>query len=85
MAREAVRFEHRIEEGMEGHRRFDLVRWGVAETVLNKYLTEETKKRTYLSGAKFTKGKSEYLPIPNTAIVRSSIDGAPTLKQNPGY
>jgi starch-binding outer membrane protein, SusD/RagB family len=85
VAREAVRFEHRIEEGMEGHRRFDLVRWGVAETVLNKYLTEEAKKRTYLSGAKFTKGKSEYLPIPNTAIVRSSIDGAPTLKQNPGY
>lgn len=85
VAREAVRFEHRIEEGMEGHRRFDLVRWGVAESVLNKYLTEETKKRTYLSGAKFTKGKSEYLPIPNSAIVRSSIDGAPTLKQNPGY
>jgi starch-binding outer membrane protein, SusD/RagB family len=85
VAREAVRFEHRIEEGMEGHRRFDLVRWGVADVVLNKYLTDEVKKRTYLTGAKFTKGKSEYLPLPASSIVRSSIDGAPTLKQNPGY
>jgi starch-binding outer membrane protein, SusD/RagB family len=85
IAREAVRFEHRIEAGMEGHRRFDLVRWGVADVVLNKYLTEEAKKRTYLTGARFTKGKSEFLPIPATSIVRSSIEGAPTLKQNPGY
>jgi len=84
-AREAVRFERRIELGMEGHRRFDLVRWGVADVVLNKYLTEEAKKRTYLTGAKFTKGKSEYEPIPNSAITRSSIDGKPTLTQNPGY
>ncbi len=84
-AREAVRFERRIELGMEGHRRFDLVRWGVAETVLNKYLSEETKKRTYLTGATFKKGKSEYEPIPYNAIVRSSLDGVPTLKQNPGY
>jgi starch-binding outer membrane protein, SusD/RagB family len=85
VAREAVRFERRIELGMEGHRRFDLVRWGVADVVLNKYLTEEARKRTYLSGARFTKGKSEYMPIPNSAIVRSSKEGAPTLKQNPGY
>ncbi len=84
-AREAVRFERRIELGMEGHRRFDLVRWGIADVVLNKYLTEESKKRSYLAGAKFTKGKSEYLPIPNSAITKSSIEGKPTLTQNPGY
>lgn len=85
VAREAVRFERRIELGMEGQRFFDLVRWGVADAVLNKYLTEEAKKRTYLSGAKFTKGKSEFRPIPARAIVRSSIDGKPTLNQNAGY
>ncbi|MFN4144218.1 MAG: RagB/SusD family nutrient uptake outer membrane protein [Runella sp.] len=85
VAREAVRFERRIELGMEGHRRFDLVRWGVADVVLNKYLTEEARKRTYLAGARFVKGKSEFMPIPNPAIVRSSRDGQPTLKQNPGY
>ena len=28
-AREAVRMEQRLEFGMEGHRFFDLVRWGV--------------------------------------------------------
>ena len=85
VAREAVRFERRVELGIEGHRRFDLVRWGVADVVLNKYLTEEVKKRGYLSGAKFTKGKSEYEPIPARAIVRSSLDGKATLAQNPGY
>ena len=84
-AREAVRFERRIELGMEGHRRFDLVRWGIADVVLNKYLTEEVKKRTYLTGARFIKGKSEYLPIPANTIIRSTLEGNATLKQNPGY
>jgi starch-binding outer membrane protein, SusD/RagB family len=85
VAREAVRFERRLELGMEGHRFFDLVRWGVADKVLNEYLTAEAKKRTYLAGAKFTPGKSEYRPIPNDVYVRSSLDGKPTLTQNPGY
>jgi starch-binding outer membrane protein, SusD/RagB family len=85
VAREAVRFERRLELGMEGHRFFDLVRWGVAEKVLNDYLTVEARKRTYLVGAKFTAGKSEYRPIPNDVYVRSSLDGKPTLTQNPGY
>lgn len=84
-ARAAVRFERRLELGMEGHRFFDLVRWGNAETELNDYLTTEQKKRTYLAGAKFTKGKSEYRPIPTRAITRSTLNGAVTLKQNPGY
>ncbi len=30
-ARKAVRFEERLEFGMEGHRFFDLVRWGIAD------------------------------------------------------
>lgn len=85
VARDAVRFERRIELGMEGNRRFDVVRWGVADVVLNEYLTAESKRRTYLNGAKFTKGKSEYEPIPNQAITRSSVDGKPTLVQNDGY
>ena len=37
LARKAVQFEQRLEFGMEGHRRFDLVRWGIADQVLNAY------------------------------------------------
>jgi hypothetical protein len=84
-ARKAVRFERRLELAMEGHRFYDLVRWGIAGPVLNKFLTEEGKLRTYLRGGKFIEGKSEYLPIPQVQILNSYKDGKPTLTQNPGY
>jgi hypothetical protein len=84
-AREAVRFERRLELAMEGHRFFDLVRWGIADVVLNEYVATESRKRQYLQGARFTKGKNEYMPLPQQEIVNSSIGGQPTLKQNPGY
>jgi len=79
-ARKAVRFERRIELAMEGHRHFDLVRWGNADVVLNAYIAKEKLKRTYLNGAVFVKGKSEYFPIPQAQI---DIMGSNVLKQNP--
>jgi hypothetical protein len=85
MARKAVRFERRLELALEGHRFFDLVRWGVAAETLNEYLAKERLFRQYLVGATFTKGVDEYFPIPEQQIVLSSVNGQPTLKQNPGY
>lgn len=86
-ARKVVRFERKLELGMEGHRFFDLVRWGIAATVINsEYLAKETARRPEaLAGATFTANKHEYLPIPEFAVARSIVDGKPTLKQNPGY
>lgn len=79
----AVRFERKLELSGEGHRFFDLVRWGVAATEINNYLTYEGGiLKVALGGAKFTAGKSEYLPIPATQIDRQ---GSSILKQNPGY
>jgi starch-binding outer membrane protein, SusD/RagB family len=83
IARTAVRFERKLELSGEGHRFYDLVRWGVAETELNKYFAYEGAKLPgAVGGAKFTAGKNESYPIPQTQIDRQ---GADVLKQNPGY
>ena len=72
---------------MEGHRFFDLVRWGVAEQYINKYITEERLRRpSQLNNANFFEsGKNEYFPIPLLQIDASKIQETPTLTQNPGY
>ena len=59
-----VKMERRLEMGMESERFFDLVRWGEAEKVLNKYFAEETNKCSIYGDAHFTANKNEYLPIP---------------------
>ncbi len=85
-AMKAVKFERRLELAMEGHRFFDLVRWGEADVVLNRYLEVETPKRELaLRDATFVRGKHEYLPIPEAEMINSSKGGVPVLTQNPGY
>ncbi len=85
LARKAIRFEHRLEFGMEGTRFFDLVRWGIAESTLNAYVAKERNRRTYLNGASFVKNKNEYYPIPQQEIINSAVGGQAVLKQNQGY
>jgi len=80
--RKAVRFERRIELAMEGHRFFDLVRWGIASETINAYLQVEKTKRSYLNDTEFKAGVNEYLPIPQVQI---DIMGSDILQQNPGY
>jgi hypothetical protein len=45
-ARQAVRFERRLELAMEGQRFFDLVRWGIAEPTVNTFIAREKAART---------------------------------------
>ncbi len=81
-ARKALYFERKLELAMEGERFFDLVRWGIADQVLNQeYFAKEKQLRTYYKDAQFVKGRDEYFPIPQAQI---NFSGG-LYKQNPGY
>jgi hypothetical protein len=80
-AREALRFERRLEFAMESPRFFDLVRWGIAAETLNAYFAKEMTRYSFLSAANFTKGRDEYLPIPQTQI--DLVEGL--YQQNNGW
>lgn len=80
-ARQALQWERRLEFATEGERFFDLVRWGIAEQVLNDYINIEKVRRPFLTTAHFTAGRDEYLPIPQSEITFTNG----LYKQNPGY
>lgn len=79
-ARNAVRMERRLELALEGHRFFDLVRWGIAKDVLESYSAFEGDILPFYKGIVY-KPHNAYFPIPQTEIDRSSG----TLQQNQGY
>lgn len=81
-ALERIYFERKLELSNEGHRLFDLARWGKANEELNAYLNWESQYLTTMfGGASFTPGK-EILPIPQTQI---DIHPEGVLTQNPTY
>lgn len=80
-ARQALRWETRLEKALEGERFFDLVRWGIVETTMNNYITAESDNRIYYANAHFTGGKDEYYPVPNNQY---GFSGGKYV-QNPGY
>lgn len=78
----AIRFERRLELGMEGKRLFDIRRYGNAVDVMNAYFVNEG--RTVLSFAGLPapyEAKHNLSPIPLGAI---DLSGG-ILTQNPGY
>lgn len=80
-ARQAMRFERRMEFAMEGYRFFDLVRWGIAAEYLNAYFSAEKSRVGHLQDAAFKKNRDEYLPIPLNQINFSMG----LYKQNTGW
>ncbi len=65
--RKAIRHERRVELAMEGHRWFDLTRWGVAKEVMDAYKATETAE-VQQHMATFIKGTHELFPIPSQEI-----------------
>jgi hypothetical protein len=74
----AIQHERRVELAMEGHRWFDLKRWGLLYTVMNHY-RETTKPHIAEHIAPFVKGKHELFPIP---LQERDLN---PMAQNPGY
>ena len=67
-----VKMERRLELAMESERFFDLVRWGDAATVINRFYSSEGAKMNFLGGSQFTANKNEYLPVPYEQIAASN-------------
>ena len=76
---DAIRHERRMELAMEGHRWFDIVRWGNAKETMDAYKKTESEEAVkHMS--EFVKGKHELLPLPS-----KEIDLQPDLKSEPWY
>ena len=78
--RKAIRHERRVELAMEGHRWFDLNRWGIAAEVMNAFGESEEVQAIYSDVWNgFRKGVHEIFPIPAEERRLAGLD------QNNGY
>lgn len=87
-ARQALRWERRLELAMEGHRYFDLRRWGLASKTLNEFFKSERNDcydeqtyALYYKDAFYTADKNEYFPLPYNQLYY--VPGL--YKQNKNY
>ena len=80
-ARTAIRFERRLELAMEGHRFYDLVRWGIAKTAIESYSAFEGQFLPNDKNITFDASKATYFPIPQGELDKS----IGILSQNKGY
>ena len=69
-ARTAVRTERLLELGLEGHRFFDLVRWGTSTTEINAYYNYESvfPYQVILKPKPTYAASSDYYPVPQQQI-----------------
>jgi len=74
-ALDALVMERRLELAMEGHRFFDLRRWGTFKEVLNDYIAVEQTKRNYLTAAQTVEDRHALYPLPITQIELSQVQG----------
>jgi hypothetical protein len=85
-ARQAVRWERRLELAMEGYRFFDLRRWNDLQTLVDYLNVEKTRRvQLYAGTEQPTTTKLKYYPLPSIEIDLSKINGVPQLTQNAGY
>jgi starch-binding outer membrane protein, SusD/RagB family len=85
-ARQAVRWERRLELAMEGYRFFDLRRWNDVQTLVDYLNVEKTRRvQLYAGTQQPTATKLKYYPLPSIEIDLSKINGVPQLTQNAGY
>lgn len=78
-----IKQERILEFALEGHRFFDLLRWGELNQQFKKLEREDPNFKQLISDTDyegFTQGKHEWLPIPI-----QEIESNPYAKQNPGY
>jgi len=80
-ARLALILERKLELGMEGHRFFDLVRWGIAKPYLDSFLAIEGARRPAVYGGASFDPHNIYYPLPLRQI--DLMRGQ--LVQNQGY
>lgn len=76
--REVIRHERRIELAMEGKYYFDILRWGIAEEVLNEPVHQSDG--TVRQERSFNPERDYLFAIPSR-----EIDLNPNLEQNPGW